>query len=164
MSVASAKATVAAKASTINTNIANIKTAAALYQMAKGNSFKESEVDAAALKAEDLIDIEEFNKVTTGYIVKNKVTTPTQVDSTILYAIQKGVDKGAGAYVICKFDDESEPAKIASALMGYKNLRIDTTNNTVGAFLYHNTPATKPATNAPAYETDFTYPTAAANP
>ena len=162
MSVASAKATVAAKASAINTNISNIKTAAALYQMEKGNAFKESLITADELKTADLIDLDEFNKVidkvTPG---KNGAVTITTKDSNILYAIQSGVDNGAGAYVICKFADDSDAANIAVALTGYKNIRVDPTNKTVGAFLYHNTAATK---GTAAYDVAFTYPTAATNP
>ncbi len=161
MSVASAKATVAAKASAINTNITNIKTAAALYQMEKGNAFKESLITAEELKTADLIDLDEFNKVNTATTDAKGKTTVKSSAGNILYAIQSGVDGGAGAYVICKFADDSDAAKIALALVGYKNIRVDTTNNTVGAFLYHNTAATK---GTATYDVAFTYPNANTNP
>ena len=155
MSVASAMATVAAKASAINTNITNIKTAAALYQMEKGNAFKESLITADELKTADIIDLDEFNKVNTITTDNKGKTTVKSTASNILYAIQKGDSStGAGAYVICKFADESDAAKIALALAGYKNIRIDTTNNTVGAFLYHNT---APAKGTAAYDVEFEY-------
>ena len=153
MSVASAKATVAAKASAINTNISNIKTAAALYQMEKGNAFKESTISVKELKDADIIDLDEFNKVNT-VTTKNGKTSITSTASNILYAIKAGTTEGAGAYVICKFADDSDAAKIALALAGYKNIRIDTTNNTVGAFLYHNT---APARGTAAYDVEFEY-------
>ena len=162
MSVASAKATVAAKASTIATNISNIKTAAALYQMQEGNGFKESNVDTAALKNADLVDLDEYSNVnklttTTTGTGRNAKTT-TSVDPTkgnIIYAIVKGEDGGAGAYVICKFADDSDAVEIANALVSYKNIRVNLTDKTVGAFLYHNTTATK---GSAAYEADFSYP------
>ena len=158
MSVASAKATVAAKASTIATNISNIKTAAALYQMQEGNGFKESNVDTDALKKADLVDLDEYsnvNKLTTT--TKNKVTTTsvTPTKGNIMYAVVKGTEAGAGAYVICKFADDSDAVEIANALVSYKNIRVNLTDKTVGAFLYHNTTATK---GSAAYEADFSYP------
>lgn len=164
MSVASAKATVAAKASAISTNISNIKTAAALYQMEKGNAFKESLITADELKNADIIDLDEFNKVNTVTTTTKSGKTTTSITSTasnILYAIQSGTAEGAGAYVICKFSDESDADKIAFALAGYKNIRVDTTNKTAGAFLYHNTAPTK---GTATYDVAFEYPTENANP
>ncbi len=159
MSVSASKATTAAKASAIYTNISNIKTAAALYQMQEGNGFKEINVSADALKNADLVDVAEYSKVnkatTTG--TGNKATTKIeQTDGTIVYAIVPGTAAGAGAYVICKFSDESDAMDIAKALAGYKGIRVDLTNKTVGAFLYHNTAITK---GTAAYDVAFTYPT-----
>lgn len=160
MSVSGSNANAAAKASTIYTNINAIKTAAVLYQLQQGDGFKETNVTAANLKEADLIDLDEYNGKNTITEDENTITTY----NNIVYAIQQGTaasgsgesaTSAKGAYVICKFADDGDYTGIAKALAGYKNIRIDSTNNTVGAFLYHNTPKTK---GSLAYDTDFSYP------
>ena len=145
MTVSGSSANAAAKASTIYNNINAIKTSAIMYQLQKGIGFKESGITATLLKTEVELDLDDYNKTGT-------------TNNNILYAIQAGTEAGAGAYVICKFDDDGDAAGIAKALSGYKNIRIDTTNNTVGAFLYHNTSATQATgDDAPKYDCEFTY-------
>ncbi len=148
MSVSSSKATAAAKVTTIYNNITSIKTAAVLYQLQEGNEFKEVNATAENLKKADLVDVESYNS-----------GKETSKPNTILYKIVAAA--GKGTYVICKFADDSDADVIAETLKGYKNIRLDETNKTVGAFLYHNTAATQTTgDDAPSYETAFTYPSA----
>ena len=145
MSVSSSKATTAAKVTTIYNNINTIKTAALLYQLQEGASFKEENVTAKALSDAELINLDDYNKDKSG-----------TKDNPVRYAIVAGDNSnGTGAYVICTFYDETDYDDIAKSLSAYKNIRVDEDKCTVGAFLYHNTPATKG--NA-AYDVVFAYP------
>ena len=149
MMVSSAKATLGAKVTTIYNNIQAIKTAAMLYQVNQGPSFKEANVTAANLKAADLIDVDDYNKDKDGN------------ENLIRYAIVEGsTTDGTGAYVICTFYDDTDYEDIANSLKAYKNLRIDSADCTVGAFLYHNTPATFDKDANVTYDVEFAYPAA----
>ncbi len=152
MVVSGSSANAAAKASTIYNNINAIRTSAMVYQLQKGIGFKESGITAALLKTEVELDLDEYNKTKEG---------TTETDNNITYAIVAGTSTGAGAYVICKFADDGDATGIAKALKGYKNVRINETDKTIGAFLFHNTPATydSTATNNLAYDCAFAYPT-----
>ena len=144
MAVSGSSASAAAKASTIYNNINAIRTSAIMYQLQKGLGFKESGITAALLKSEVELDLDEYNKT-------------DNEDNNIKYAIVAGTSAGAGAYVICSFKDDGDFKGIAKALKGYKNVRLDdTANYTIGAFLYHNTPATQD--NNLAYDCTFAYP------
>ncbi len=163
MLVASGSATAAAKASTIYTNIGNIKTAATLYQLQEGNRFKESKVTKAALQDSDLLDLDSYNKVMTKAAVaadptNNVEASPAEYENnSIVYEIVPGTtdsNKNIGAYVICSFKDDNDFKAIANALRGYTDIRISTTDYTVGAFLFHLTPSTK---GDKEYDTDFTF-------
>ena len=157
MLVASGSATAAAKASTIYTNIGNIKTAATLYQLQEGNRFKESKITKAALQDSELLDLDSYNKVMTKEAVaedteNNISASPAEYENnSIVYEIVPGKtesEKNIGAYVICSFK------AIAKALKGYTDIRINTSNYTVGAFLFHLTPSTK---GDKEYDTEFTF-------
>ena len=155
MLVASGSATAAAKASTIYTNIGNIKTAATLYQLQEGTRFKESKVNKEALQDADLLDLDSYNTVMTKAADGDD---PAEYENnSIVYEIVAGKtesNKNIGAYVICSFKDDNDFKAIANALKGYTDIRIDTTNYTVGAFLFHITPATKGDKD---YDTEFTF-------
>ena len=142
LSLAGGSATAAAKASTIYTNIQNIKTAAMLYQLQEGSQFKETNVTKANLQAAEVIDLDSYNKTGTG---------ESAVKNSIMYEVVEGVAatetaSAQGAYVICSFKDDSDFKAIAKALKSYKDIRINgdddgETDFTVGAFLFHTTPA-----------------------
>ena len=154
MAVSGSSASAAAKASTIYNNINAIRTSAIMYQLQRGLGFKESSITADLLKSEVELDLADYNKT-------------DNADNNIKYAIVAGTEAGAGAYVICSFKSDGDFKGIAKALKGYKNVRLDdTTDYTIGAFLFHNTPATydAEATNNLAYDCAFSYPTAAAEP
>ena len=144
LSLAGGSATAAAKASTIYTNIQNIKTAAMLYQLQEGTQFKETNVDKTHLQAAEVIDLDSYNKTGTG---------ASAVKNSIMYEVVAGVaattgenaTSAKGAYVICSFANDSDFKAIAKALKSYKDIRIDgdddnETGYTVGAFLFHTTP------------------------
>ena len=146
MSVSSAKATMAAKVTTIYNNINAIKTAALIYQLNEGLGFKEENVTAKALKDAELIDVDDYNKGKDGK------------ETLIRYAIVEGnTANGTGAYVICTFLDDTDYEDIAESLSAYKNIRIEKEKDyTVGAFLYHNTPAE--FNSEVTYDIEFKYP------
>ena len=163
MLVASGSATAAAKASTIYTNIGNIKTAATLYQLQEGNRFKESKITKAALQDSELLDLDSYNKVMTKEAVaedteNNISASPAEYENnSIVYEIVPGKtesEKNIGAYVICSFKDDNDFIALAKALKGYTDIRINTSNYTVGAFLFHLTPSTK---GDKEYDTEFTF-------
>ena len=146
MSLAGGSATASAKASTIYNNIRNIKTAALMYQVQAGNQFKESNVNKTALK--DFVDLDAYNNMTSRQVGATREVTA----NNIMYQVVAGTEAGAGAYVICSFNADGDAKAIANALKGYQDIRIDTSDSsttdatpkyTVGAFLYHNTPAEK---------------------
>lgn len=159
MSLAGGSATASAKASTIYNNIRNIKTAALLYQVQAGNQFKESNVSKTTLK--DFVDLDAYNNMTSTQVGATRVVKA----NNIMYQVVAGTEAGAGAYVICSFKEDGDAKAIANALKGYQDIRIDTSATsdsdttlkyTVGAFLYHNTPATK-ETDGEAYDVDMAF-------
>ena len=158
MTVSSGSANAAAKASTIYANINTIKTAAILYQLQEGNQFKESKVTKANLQTAELLDLDSYNKTGTG---------EDEVKNTIMYEIVEGVDATAsaatqGAYVICSFKNDSDFKAIAKSLKGYRDIRINGNeaneeDYTVGAFLFHNTPADGSDTTNYSYNREFEF-------
>jgi|GEM_PF-1453436 len=163
MAVSGSSANAAAKASAIYTNINAIKTAAIMYQVQEGTSFKESNVTAANLKDSDILDLDAYNNRTVKEETSGGTTTKNVTYDNIKYAIVAGETDASGnnlgAYVICSFADDGDAKNIAKALTGYKNIRIadgeaSTNKYTVGAFLYHNTPKEK---GSLAYDRDFDY-------
>lgn len=147
MSMSAGNATAVAKASTIYSNIRNIKSAALVYQVQQGDQFSEKNLSKAAL--EDLIDLDVYNKT-------------NDKDNNIQYKIVAGGASGEGAYVICNFNDDGDNAAIADALKNYKDVRIEgdeATLYTVSSFLYHNTPSTYDATaeNNKTYDRKFDF-------
>ena len=129
MSLSAGSSTATAKAAAINNNIHNIKMAAMMYMIQQGDSFTEANVDDAAI---------------TGTTAVN-LTTLNANNTRIQYKIVKGTEDGttkaitAGAYVICKFATDTDSTAIATALGGFRDLRVDTDNGTVGSLLYHPT-------------------------
>ena len=159
LSLAGGSATAAAKASTIYTNIQNIKTAAMLYQLQEGTQFKETNVTKANLQAAEIIDLDSYNKTGTG---------TSAVKNSIMYEVVAGTaaktgnnaTSAKGAYVICSFANDSDFKAIAKALKSYKDIRVNgddenETDYTVGAFLFHTTPAT--ADDTASYNCAFTF-------
>lgn len=158
MTVSSGSANAAAKASTIYTNINTIKTAAILYQLQEGNQFKETNVTKDNLKTAELLDLDSYNKTGTG---------ESAVKNSIMYEIVAGVaatesDAAKGAYVICSFKNDSDFKAIAKSLKGYRDIRINGNEEneedyTVGAFLFHNTPADGTDTENYSYNREFEF-------
>lgn len=141
LTLSAGSSTATAKAATIYSNIRTIKMAGLMYQIQSGDAFKESNVDAAALYNAKIISLDNYNK-TSGN------------NNNIQYKIVKG-NGDAGAYVICQFKDDTDKKAIATALKGYKDLRVDdTTNYTAGAFFYHFTEAEKGAED---YDADMSF-------
>ena len=158
LSLAGGSATAAAKASTIYTNIQNIKTAAMLYQLQEGTQFKETNVTKANLQAAEIIDLDSYNKTGTG---------EEAVNNSIMYEVVEGEaaageEPAKGAYVICSFANDSDFKAIAKALKSYKDIRVNgdddgETDYTVGAFLFHTTPADGTDTDNYSYNREFEF-------
>ena len=151
MSVSSSSATAAAKAATIYNNINAIKTAAVLYQLQEGNSFKESDVTQAKLQEADILDLDIYNK-------KGSTNNAIQYTITAGAEVEENASAGAGAYVVCDFSADNDYEAIAKALESYPNIRLNATEDAsatkVGALLFHNTPA-EYEEGKPSYNADF---------
>ena len=130
MSLSVGSSTATAKAASINNSIHNIKIAALMYQIQAGDDFKEDNATQANLEATKLIDMAKYNE---NAHIQFKIVKGTETDGAL----------SAGAYVICKFINDTDKDAIAKALGGFKDLRVNATGDgatyTVGSFLYHDT-------------------------
>ena len=129
MSLTAGSSTATAKAAAINNNIHNIKMAAMMYMIQQGDSFAETNLNATVIDATNAVSITTLNANNTR--IQYKIVAGTENDTT--HAIT------AGAYVICSFANDTDKTAIATALGGFRDLRVDSTSATVGSLLYHPT-------------------------
>ena len=127
MSLTAGSSTATAKAAAINNNIHNIKMAAMMYMIQQGDSFAETNLNATVIDATNAVSITTLN--TNNTRIQYKIVGGTEEDKVIT----------AGAYVICSFANDTDKTAIATALGGFRDLRVDSTNATVGSLLYHPT-------------------------
>ena len=127
MSLTAGSSTATAKAAAINNNIHNIKMAAMMYMIQQGDSFAETNLNATVIDATNAVSITTLNENNTR--IQYKIVAGTEEDKVIT----------AGAYVICSFASDTDRTAIATALNGFRDLRVDSTNATVGSLLYHPT-------------------------
>ena len=143
VSISAGSSTASARAATIYNNIRSIKMAGMMYQVQKGDSFKESLVTQSNLETSKVLKLENYNG--TGDTASN-----------ITYAIVQGVDAtedaaAKGAYVTCDFSKDADRVAIANALKGYKDIRVGDSTYKAGAYFFHYTSQT---TSEEGYEVD----------
>lgn len=144
MSLSAGSSTATAKAAAINNNIHNIKMAAMMYMIQQGDSFSETSLTADVLDGTNAVNIATLN------------TNNTRIQYKIVAGTEENNALTAGAYVICQFKNDTDNAAIATALGGFRDLRVDSTNGTVGSLLYHPTPATQ--NNANNWDAAMSFP------